>query len=118
MTLCFILLSNNNNLFSTLSTGTSLSFTFKNPEILINQLQQTSKQLKNSQRDALAQITSIEEELINRYLPGGTITSPRSAMEPLSEFRERLDPFLGRSGSESVLPVFRGDDGIIRFKTD
>ena len=98
--------------------GGTLSFTFKNPEILINQLQQTSKQFKNSQRDALAQITSIEEELINRYLPGGTITSPRSAMEPLSEFRERLDPFLGRSGSESVLPVFRGDDGIIRFKTD
>ena len=98
--------------------GGTLSFTFKNPEILISQLQQTSKQFKNSQRDALAQITSIEEELLNRYLPGGTITSPRSAMEPLSEFRERLDPFLGRSGSESVLPVFRGDDGIIRFKTD
>lgn len=98
--------------------GGTLSFTFKNPEILISQLQQTSKQFKNSQRDALAQITSIEEELLNRYLPGGTITSPRSAMGPLSEFRERLDPFLGTPGSESVLPVFRDEDGIIRFKMD
>ena len=98
--------------------GGTLSFTFKNPEILISQLQQTSKQFKNSQKDALAQISSIEQELANRYLPGGTILSPRPATEPLKQFRERLDPFIGNQGSESVLSVFRDEDGVIRFKTE
>ena len=91
------------------------SFGATNPDLLLSQLQETGNQFKIAQEKALSNLSSLESQIAGRYIPGGNVLSPRLATEPLTKFKERLDPYLTGQGGDFIPPVYRDKDGLLKF---
>ena len=91
------------------------SFGATNPDLLLSQLQETGNQFKIAQEKSLSALSALESQIAGRYIPGGNVLSPRLATEPLTKFKERLDPYLTGQGGDFIPPVYRDKDGLLKF---